>query len=218
VAHTPTAFVLHAGERGPYGFVVQEPPVQPQSAAPLQVTVHPPATQPVIVQVCAPWQVSWQSPPAQSIVHEPPVQSWTQSPWVHCGIVHIALVQVCEQSLWRQVIEHEPPVHCWLQPPCAHCIEHEALSQVCVQSLSAQVPAHVEPEGHMYWQSLRSPEQVSEQDVSAGQVQDSPLASGHENPVVPPSAATPEVVVLLLHAPTIRRNVTRPTLLNMTET
>jgi len=36
---------------------------------------------------------------------------------VHCGIVHVALVQVCEQSLSRQAIEHVPPVHCWLQPP-----------------------------------------------------------------------------------------------------
>lgn len=85
--------------------------MQPQSAAPLQVTVHPPAAQSVIVQVCAPWQVSWQPPPAQSMVQEPPVQSWSQSPWAHCGTVHVALVQDCEQSLCRQVIEQEPPVH-----------------------------------------------------------------------------------------------------------
>jgi hypothetical protein len=42
----------------PYGLVVQVPPVHPQSAAPLHVTVHPPAAQSVIVHVCAPWQVS----------------------------------------------------------------------------------------------------------------------------------------------------------------
>lgn len=58
----------------------------------------------------------------------------------------------------------------------------------------------------MYWQSLRSPAHASEQDVFAGQSQDS-LASGHENPVVPPSVATPVGVVLPLHAPSIRRNV-----------
>jgi len=190
--------------------------VHPQSAAPLHVTVHPPAAQSVIVHVCAPWHVSWQSPPAQPIVHEPPVQSWTQSPWAHCVIEHVALVQVCEQSLCRQVIEHEPPVHCWLQPPCAHCIVQVALSQVCVQSLCAQVPAHVEPAGHMYWQSLRSPEHVSEQDVFAGQLH-SLLASGHEKPAVPPSVATPGVVALL-HAPSIRKKVARPTLLSMAET
>jgi len=42
--------------------------------------VHPPSAQSVILQVCASWHVSWQSPPAQSIVHEPPVQSCVQSP------------------------------------------------------------------------------------------------------------------------------------------
>ena len=42
----------------PYGFVVQVPPVHPQSAVPLHVTVHPPPAQSLIVQVCAPWQVS----------------------------------------------------------------------------------------------------------------------------------------------------------------
>jgi hypothetical protein len=145
------------------------------------------------------------------------VQSWVQSPWTHCGIEHAALVQVCEQSLCRQLIEHEPPMHCWVQPPCPHCIEQVALSQVCWQSLSAHVPAHVEPDGHTYWQSLRSPEHVSEQDIPTGQLQDSP-ASGHENPVVPPSVATPGVVVLLLQAPSIRRHVTTEMLLNMTET
>jgi len=133
--------------------------------------------------------------------------------------VHVALVQVCEQSLSRQVIEHVPPVHCWLHPPWVHCIEQVALSQVCVQSLSAHVPAHVEPEGHVYWQSLQSPEHVSEQDSFAGQLQ-SLLAPGQLNPVVPPSVAPPGVVVvLLLHGPTMRRRkVTRATLSSMVET
>ena len=133
--------------------------------------------------------------------------------------MHVALVQVCEQSFSRQAIEQVPPVHCWLQSPCAHCIEQVALSHVCVQSLSAHVPAHVEPDGHVYWQSLRSPPHVSEQDAFAGQLQSLP-PSGHENPVVPPSVAAPGVfVLLLLHAPTIRRRkVTRATLSSMAET
>jgi len=141
-----------------------------------------------------------------------------QSPWTHCGIAHVALVQVWAQSLCRQVIEHEPPVHCCVQPPWAHCIEQVALSQVCWQSLSAHVPAHVDPDGHVYWQSLRSPAHVSEQEAPTGQLQDSP-ASGHEKPVGPPSVATPGAgLVLLLQAPSISSHVTRWRLSSMTET
>ena len=70
---------------------VQPLPTHPQFAAPLHATVHPPPEQLVILQLCVPWQVSLQSPPGQSIAHEPPVHAWMQSPP-------------------GQFIEQEPPV------------------------------------------------------------------------------------------------------------
>ena len=142
-----------------------------------------------------------------------------QSPWTHCGIAHVALVQVCAQSLCRQVIEHEPPVHCCVHPPWAHCIEQVALSQICWQSLSAHVPAHVDPDGHVYWQSLRSPAHVSEQAAPTGQLQDSP-ASGHEKLRRAAVGHDPGGLglVLLLQAPSISSHVTRRRLSSMTET
>jgi hypothetical protein len=188
--------------------VVQVPPVQPQFAAPLHVTVQSPAAQSVMVQVWAPWHVSWQPPPAQSIVQEPPVQSWVQSPWTHALMVQLAPLHVWLQSLSPQLIVHEPPVQVCVQSPCAQSMEHVALVHVSAQSLSAQVPLHVEPAGQVYWQSLRSPEHVSAQELLAGQTHVGSPPPVQAKPVVPPSVVT-SVPDEPLHAASARAHAAR---------
>jgi hypothetical protein len=108
-----------------YGLVVHPAPLQEQSGEPLQFKVQPPE-QPVMRQEVVDWQVTVQSPPAQSSAQVPPVQ-------------------VCEQSPPGHAMVHEPPVHVWMQLPCVHCIEHAAPLHVCEQSLSAHVDVQVAP-------------------------------------------------------------------------
>ncbi len=110
---------------------MQSIPTQPQSGAPLQVTVQFPPVQSVILQACALWQVSWQPPAAQSIVQEPPVQSWMQSPEVpgHDVAHEVVLLQVWWQSPPGHTIVQEPPVQSWMQSP-SHWVVQEAEVQV----------------------------------------------------------------------------------------
>ncbi len=74
---------------------MQAPPVHEHVAAPLQLTVQPPAVQLVIVHDVALLHVSVQPPPVQSIEHVPPVHFVMQLPPVHDAVTHaVVLVHV----------------------------------------------------------------------------------------------------------------------------
>ena len=142
-------------------------------------------------------------------MHDPPVQSSTQSPPAPPQLIahEIVLVQVCWQSppgqsvivqvppvqSWmqspepRQLMEHEPaPEHVWWQSLAQVWLHAAPVAHALIQSPPGQVSVHVAPAAQPYWQSPL-PGQVSVHAAPAPQAHAPP---SHANPVVGRGAAS----------------------------
>jgi hypothetical protein len=110
--------------------------------------VHP-LVQFVIVQLCAPLHVSEQSPPAQSIEHEPLVQLSEQFPSAQLPIEHSCdPLQFCRQSPWAQLVMSQvvPPEQlCMQSPPLQSVIVQDDPEQFELQSPLAHASEQVAP-------------------------------------------------------------------------
>jgi hypothetical protein len=102
-----------------------------------------------MVHVWAPWHVSEQFPPAQSISHVPLVHVSVQLPCVHPLMTHsVVPLHVCTQSpCAHPPMAHElPPLHvCVQSPPVQSAMAHVASVHIAMQSPVVQVSPHVEP-------------------------------------------------------------------------